>query len=76
MDGLGQAHQRRGNGTGQRTAYPSDGLKVWAQGKEFAYPNTNYTGNELADDGISWLRQWRLNGIEMQDRPGTLIIHR
>lgn len=76
MNGLGQAHQCRGDGTGQGTAYPSDRVKLWAQGKEFAYPNTNYTGNELADDGISWLRQGRFNGIKMQDRPGTLIIHR
>lgn len=45
-----------------------------AQGKQFAYPNTHYAGNELADDGIPWLRQWRFNGIEVQNRPGALII--
>lgn len=58
MNSLSQGHQCRGNGTGQGTAYPSDGLKVWAQSKEFADPDTDYTGNELPDDSISWLCQW------------------
>lgn len=57
MNSLGQYHQRCCNRTSQGAAYPSDGLKVGAQRKELADANPNYTGDELADDGISWLCQ-------------------
>jgi len=73
MHSLGDAHERAGDGDGQRARQPAQLLEARGgqQGKELRDADADDGGEEVAEDQVARLRERRLNGVVLENCGGT-----
>lgn len=70
---LGQAHEDGREGTREGAAHPLKIGELVAELQELGDSHSGEGGDELADDGIPGLCQWRFDGVEFQDGSCALV---
>lgn len=73
VDSACEAHDCRGKTTGKSTAQLGVLFSVWIQGEELGDANSNDACPHLAEECISRLCKWCLDGTEFDDCRSTLI---
>jgi hypothetical protein len=73
MCSIGKKHDRRGKSASKSAPKFSIRFSTRVQGEQLRYPDTEETGDDLAQDGIAWLREGRLDRAEFNNCRRTLL---
>lgn len=74
MCSIGENHDSRGKSASQSATKLSIRFSTRVQGEQLRYPDTEETGDDLAQDSIAWLREGRVDRAEFNNCRCTLLL--